>query len=97
MTGALAKDAAMDFSVYGLTQGEGYGRNFFTGLETGKMNHDIAFRSKLLFEPSDLTQIRLTADYSNRDHNDLFGTPAPGLYPTLTTPGSVACTIVTIT
>ena len=66
VTGGLSNNLAADIAVRYETQGKGWGRNFGTGNESGKLNHDFAGRAKLLWEPSAETQVRLAFDYENR-------------------------------
>ena len=66
LTGGLTDDLAGDVALRYEHQGDGYGKNLFTGNDTGKLNHDFAVRTKLLFKPSAETQVRLALDYEDR-------------------------------
>lgn len=66
VTGPLSDTLAADIAVRYEYQGRGYGRNVATGNEIGKLNHDLASRMKLLWEPGDDTKIRLAFDYASR-------------------------------
>ena len=83
VTGGLADNLAADVAVRYEHQGDGWGRNLGTGHPTGDLDHDFAGRVKFLFEPSNETQIRLSADYedriSTRDTQHL-GTQYPGTF-----------------
>jgi iron complex outermembrane recepter protein len=82
-TAGLTSDLAADVAVRYEHQGEGLGHNFYDGSEIGLLPHDLAFRSKFLFEPSSETQARLTLDYEDRG-SDLdqphLGTQYPGSF-----------------
>jgi iron complex outermembrane receptor protein len=66
LTGPLSDTLAADIAVRYEDQGKGYGHNVATSNEIGKLNHDLASRLKLLWEPGDDTQIRLAFDYASR-------------------------------
>lgn len=78
-SGAVAADLAVTY----MTQGDGYGRNIVTGADVNKTNYDYTLRSKLLFEPSDTTTIRLSGDYSKVLSST--GTSRPGPPPLVAT------------
>jgi iron complex outermembrane receptor protein len=63
-TAGLTDSLAADLAVYYEDQKEGYGENVFTGDDV-RGTRDISLRSKWLYEPSDYTQVRFTANYSN--------------------------------
>jgi iron complex outermembrane receptor protein len=63
VTGGLTDTLAADLSVNGQNQNQGWGHNVVTGDRVHYRN-DINVRSKLLWEPSDLTRVVLSADYS---------------------------------
>jgi len=68
LAGPLADTLFMDVAVSGMRQGDGWGTNLFNGTDVYKVNHDVAVRSKLIFEPSDATKFTLIGDYA--DHRD---------------------------
>ena len=62
ITDALAADLALRYEH----QGDGWGTNIGTGKAIGSLDHDFAGRAKLLFQPTDETDIRLAVDYADR-------------------------------
>lgn len=64
VTGGLAPGLALDFAGHSSFQGDGYGRNLALGIDTNKLDHDIALRSQLAYE-RDTTSIRISVDYSD--------------------------------
>lgn len=58
----LTETVAVDLSAYYKDRGDGFGTNVTTGNEVG-LTEEHALRSKLLMQPSDQTEITLTADY----------------------------------
>ena len=67
VTGGLSQSVAGSLSAQFATQGYGWGTNLTTGRDTFRLNHQIAVRSKLLFEPGPKTRITLIADYLDRN------------------------------
>jgi len=67
VTGGLTDNLAADLAVYFSNQGEGYGRNLYTGDEIQK-NQDLAARSKWRFTPSDVDTLTLAFDFE-RTHS----------------------------
>src|SRR3546814_14208052 len=65
---SLANGIAADLSVSYENRGDGFGRNFTTGLPTFTKD-EVAVRGSILITPTDSTHIRLAADYSNLDFN----------------------------
>ncbi|SEJ95452.1 iron complex outermembrane recepter protein [Sphingobium sp. AP50] len=63
VTGGLSDTVAMDLTVGGTNQADGWGTNIATGNKTGFQNN-FTVRSKLLWEPSSSTKIVLTGYYS---------------------------------
>ena len=63
VTGGLTETVAMNLSVGGTYQGDGWGRNVLTGRKSGFQN-DFTVRSKLLFKPDELTKFLLTGYYA---------------------------------
>lgn len=70
LTTGLGTNIAVDLAVRYEHQGEGWGTNLFNGRDVNRTDHDFAARSKLLFEPSEATSIRLAIDYADRKAND---------------------------
>lgn len=80
----LGDRAAIDLAVSGLDQRDGWGRVVATGEKVGRVKY-ITARSKLVFKPTDTTNIRLIGYYGNIRtsqyvHNTIFrgttnGTP----------------------
>jgi len=66
VSGGLAKDLAADVAVRYEHQGKGWGRNLGTGRATENLPHDFAARTKLLYNPSAATQVRVSLDYEDR-------------------------------
>lgn len=66
MSSGLGANVAADLAIRYEHQGKGWGTNLFNGRDTNVTDHDFTMRSKLLFEPTDATKIRLTADYADR-------------------------------
>lgn len=64
-TTGITDTLAVDFAAYYQEQGEGWGKNRFSGREVNKVDSDLALRTKLQFTPSDATRITLALDYSN--------------------------------
>lgn len=62
-TTGLSDTLAADIAFSGSWQGEGYGRNLLTGAEVNKTQQS-AVRSVWLWEPSDVTTLRLALDYA---------------------------------
>lgn len=62
-TTGLSETIAVDIAAYYSRQGEGWGKNIFTGQDVYKGNQ-IALRSKLLWEPDDATRIVASGSYS---------------------------------
>jgi iron complex outermembrane recepter protein len=82
-TDRLTSDLSADVALRYEHQGDGFGHNFFDGSDVGTLPHDLAARTKFLFEPSSATQARLTLDYEDRDSTrDIqhLGTQYPGTF-----------------
>ena len=82
ITGALSDTAAIDLAVKGSHQGKGYGTYLPTGADADKNTKQFNVRSKLLWEPTSNTQIRLSGDYAQSagdypNPRDLIGGPPP--------------------
>lgn len=63
MSTPLSDRVAVDFSVSGLHQGDGWGTNLVTGKDTYRQKY-INIRSKLVAELTDTTQMKLIGFYS---------------------------------
>lgn len=61
-TGGLSETVAMNFAAYGEQQFDGWGRNLTTGHEAYK-GKNYGGRVKLLWDPSDATNVLLNVDY----------------------------------
>jgi iron complex outermembrane receptor protein len=90
---SLNSAVAADFAIHATHQGEGYGRNLFTGSEVYQANLDLALRSKWVLKPTDADTIHFIVDFSRRDGSTATvdyvpaGTyPSAFLFPPLTTP-----------
>jgi len=62
-SGGLAPNLAVDISVNGTRQGDGFGTNIATG-DRDRYQDDITVRSKLAFTPSDETRIIVSGYYT---------------------------------
>lgn len=63
LTGPLAQGLSADLAVRYFYQGDGFGRNVFTGRDVNK-SKEFSVRSKIKLEASDRTTIVLAGDYS---------------------------------
>jgi iron complex outermembrane receptor protein len=78
----LAPSVAADFAVHVSHQGEGYGRNYYTGDEIYQTNLDLGLRSKWVFTLSDADTLHLIFDYTRRDGSAATANYIPaGTYP----------------
>ena len=64
----LGEGVAAGISFSGLNQGNGWGKNLFTGKDTYRRKF-YNIRSKVVFEPSDTTKIRLSGFYTYQRQN----------------------------
>ena len=92
VAGGVVPGVAADFAIHVSHQGEGYGRNLFTGAEVYQANLDLAMRSKWVFKPTDADTIHLILDYTRRngsttsvDYVPVGTYPSTFLTPTVTT------------
>jgi iron complex outermembrane recepter protein len=77
-TTGITDALSADIAFVGSWQGDGYGRNLFTGAEVNK-TQQVAVRSVWLWTPSHDTTLRLSLDYANdRTTEGLTGQPIPG-------------------
>jgi iron complex outermembrane recepter protein len=76
-TAGISKNIAVDISVSGRSQDDGFGRNVTTGGRSGYEEY-FGTRTNILFKPSDQTSIRLggfhTVNYTDTDANTFPGT-----------------------
>ena len=83
IAGGVAPGVAADLAVHASHQGDGYGRNLFTGAEVNQANLDLAIRSKWVFKPTDADTLHLILDYTRRDGSSTSVDYIPvGTYPT---------------
>ncbi|QDC39620.1 TonB-dependent receptor [Sphingobium fuliginis] len=66
LTGPLSNTVAFSLSGAYTHQGKGWGRNIVTGNDTGKLDHQVGGRAKLLWQPDGDTDITLIGDYTDR-------------------------------
>ena len=66
VTGGLSDTVAASLAASYTHQGKGWGRNFATGNETYKTDHNYSLRGKVKADLSETTTVRLSADYMNR-------------------------------
>src|SRR3546814_15345834 len=59
-------------------QAKGWGVNRVTGKDASLLVRDMSVRGKLLFQPSESTDISLIGDYSDREDNGQARQPLPG-------------------
>jgi outer membrane receptor protein involved in Fe transport len=86
ITGALSDTAAIDLAATGSHQGNGYGTYLPTGADASRTKIQANVRSKLLWEPTSSTQIRLSGDYAHSagdypNPRDLIGGRPPAFGP----------------
>jgi iron complex outermembrane recepter protein len=86
ITGALADTAAIDLAFTGSHQGDGYGTYFATGADANRTTNEFNVRSKLLWEPTTSTEVRLSLDYAQSEGDypgprDLVGGRPPAFGP----------------
>jgi outer membrane receptor protein involved in Fe transport len=60
----LTPAVAADFAVHAAHQGEGYGKNLFTGSDVYQANLDLALRSKWVLKPTEADTVHLIFDFS---------------------------------
>ena len=68
VSGAVTDNLFMDLAFAGTFQRDGWGTNRFNGKDVYKVDHDVAGRAKMIFEPVGGTKFTLIGDYS--DHRD---------------------------
>lgn len=72
LTGGLSETLAADIAGFVSLQGDGWGKNNFTGQDIEKLDQ-YAVRSKWLFEPGDRDTFRLIGDYSKLKGSQMIG------------------------
>ncbi|WP_156680719.1 TonB-dependent receptor [Sphingomonas profundi] len=72
VTAPLSSKIAFNASAYGSDQRDGWGKNVFNGKDVYK-GYEYAFRSKLLVNLTDTTEILLGGDYSKRKDSSSAG------------------------
>jgi iron complex outermembrane receptor protein len=77
VTGGVSEKLATDLSVYYERQGQGYGTDIHDGDQVDQLSYDYAFRNKWLLKADDATEIRLSADYEQRESSYLAYHPVP--------------------
>ena len=79
---SLTPVAAADLAVHVSHQGEGYGKNLFTGSQVYQANLDLALRSKWVLKPTDADTIHFIVDFERRDGSTATADYIPaGTYP----------------
>ncbi|HKQ83334.1 MAG TPA: TonB-dependent receptor [Steroidobacteraceae bacterium] len=63
VSGGITDSLAADLAVAGKTQGKGFGRDIVTGTKTGRVKHDVAVRSKVVWTPGSDTTVTLIGNY----------------------------------
>jgi iron complex outermembrane receptor protein len=82
VAGGLTPVIAADIGIHVSHQGEGYGRNLYTGTEVYQTNLDLALRSKWVIRPTDADTIHLIFDFTRRDGSSTSVDYIPaGTYP----------------
>jgi iron complex outermembrane receptor protein len=80
VTGGISEAVAADLAVYYLDQADGFGTNLFNGQDVNK-NRDIAVRSKILVDLSDVFSATLAFDYANSKAAQSANRPTYGSIP----------------
>lgn len=78
VAGGLTGTLRADIAIQATHQGDGWGRNIATGQAIYAIDHDIAVRSKWVFEPSSSTKFTLIADYADIQDTLGMGVLVPG-------------------
>jgi outer membrane receptor protein involved in Fe transport len=76
--GAVAPDLFGDIALQGSHQGEGYGKNIFTGHDVYKDDVNIAARSKWLWKPSDNLTVHVGFDFEREEGSMVASNQVPG-------------------
>jgi len=92
ISGGLTNILTADLAVHASHQGDGWGTNLFDGHDVYRIDHDIAVRSKINFDPNPETHFSLTLDDSDNRNSlvayhlppgTLSGFPPPAGLPSL--------------
>jgi iron complex outermembrane receptor protein len=65
--GGITDDVRLSLSAQYTGQGRGWGKNLTTGDDVHRIGHALTVRGKLIYDLSDVTQIKLHADYFDRE------------------------------
>lgn len=76
--GGLTDKLAADIALRYAQQDEGYGVNRTTGRDTGRLDEDIAARTKWVYRPNEGATFTFTGDYQSRDSSMVGGHTVPG-------------------
>ncbi len=71
VTGGITPILAADLAVYASHQGDGYGRNLYTGSEVQRTDLNVSARSKWKLTPTDVDTITLALDYEQMNSSAL--------------------------
>ena len=80
VSGGLINNLAGSLSAVASHQGDGFGKDFFTGRDTYKTDLDLQLRSKLLWTPLQGTRVTIVSDY-NQNRDDATFRLVPGTLP----------------
>lgn len=92
VSGGLTNAVTADLAVHASHQGDGWGTNLFDGHDVYRVDHDVAVRSKINFDPNPETHFSLTLDDSDNRNSlvayhlppgTLSGFPPPAGLPPL--------------
>lgn len=79
VTGGLTDTVAASLSASYAVQGNGWGQNSTTGVDTHRIRNDWSLRGKALYQPSARTDVTLIADFQHRNEtNGSYYAPYPG-------------------
>src|SRR3546814_152214 len=78
LSGPVADTLAVSVTSSYAKQAKGWGVNRVTGKDASLLVRDMSVRGKLLFQPSESTDISLIGDYSDREDNGQARQPLPG-------------------
>jgi iron complex outermembrane receptor protein len=82
IAGGVASTLDADFAVHVSHQGEGYGKNLFTGADVYRTDLDLAARSKWVWKPTDNDTVHFIADFARREGSSATSNNVPaGTYP----------------
>jgi len=91
VSGGISSNLAADLSINAGTQGQGWGRNLYTGADVFKDNHDVTVHSKWVYTPTDVDKITFIGDYSNINNSMNGQKLARGQSPTQLLHGNTTC------